>query len=557
MLQKIFILLLATTVAIQASAQGLRENFYVKVLSEELNRNINKLHLPDLEKPFFLAYTLRNQFSYRINAERGQITSNYRQPVHTKMASVKLRVGNYHRNFDYMMYGGSFINLPDEDDADEIKRLLWLETDRAYKNNSGQYSSFMAGLKRLTINKEELALDDLSQIKPIVQDLGSAAPVSVHQTKWEDVMRKLSAIFDAYPDLTSSYCTISFNNYEDYLVSNEGTIIRKPGGYISFMAYAATADDDGDNYSDVYSITVKDIEELPSTEILSKEINEIITNIKNKQQAKAFDGAYMGPVLFEGNAVIDLVNQSFMTALSTKRKSILGYDNFGTDYEDKLGQKLISADLTLTARPALTTFSGKKTTGSFAIDDEGVKPPDSLVLIKNGILKNLLNGRTPTKKFPISQGFSQSMTGRSYGPGVLQLTSTNITPADSMKQRLIKAAKDEGLKEAYIIKNFAFNSMDIYRLDITTGKEEAVNECKITPVGMRGLRRFITASNRQQLHNMPEQSIIVPQSIIINEVEIEKQTSTSKPKPIIVSNPLLTQKQVPAKKTRKKKAATM
>ncbi|MCH5597428.1 hypothetical protein [Niabella ginsengisoli] len=181
----LFLLLVAAFGSSTIIAQDLTDNFYVKVLNQELQRNIKRLHLPDLEKPFFIAYNLRNQYSYSLNSERGEITSSVKTPVNNKSVSVKLRVGDYHRNFDYMMYDGYFVGLPDEDDADEYRRLLWLETDRAYKNNARQYSSFVSSLKRVTVDEKELALDDFAKIPVVTKDFGVAQPINVNTSEWE------------------------------------------------------------------------------------------------------------------------------------------------------------------------------------------------------------------------------------------------------------------------------------------------------------------------------------------------------------------------------------
>jgi hypothetical protein len=204
----------------------------------------------------------------------------------------------------------------------------------------------------------------------------------------------------------------------------------------------------------------------------------------------------------------------------------------------------VASELTVTAVPSLKTVNGKHTTGYYQVDDEGVVPADSLVLIEAGILKNLLNGRTPTRKFPRSQGFGQSFMGRNYNAGVLKLTSAKTVNADSMQARLLQLAKEEGLTVAYMVKDLSFNSPEIYRIDVASGKTEMVNECKITPLNMKSLRRFIMASDKQQLENSSDYSIVAPESMIINEIEIEQNETTTKPKPIIVSNPLLDKKSI-------------
>lgn len=550
-----FLLLIAAFTGSALLAQDLKDNFYVKVLNEELQRNIKRLHLPDLEKPFFIAYNLRNQYAYSLNGERGEITTIVKTPVNKRSASVKLRVGDYHRNFDYMMYDSYFINLPDEDNADEYRRLLWLETDKAYKNNSRQYSSFISSLKRVNVDEKELALDDLSRITPVIKDFGAAQAINVNTEQWEQRLRALSALFNDDANITNSYCRLTVSSYEDYLVSSEGSVIRHPGNYVTFAAYGAASDEKGNTFSSSYTVTVSTIEELPSAGVLEARVKEVIAKIREKAQAKPFEGSYIGPVLFTGDAVSDIVAQCFTQPLQARRKSILGYGSGETDYEEKLGQKLVSSDLTITAVPSLRSFNGKHATGYYPVDDEGVVPADSMVLIQRGILKALLNGRTPTQRFLQSQGFARSFIGRNYNAGVLRLTSASTTGIDSMQAKLLQLAKEEGLSVAYIVKDLSFNNPEIYKVNVAEGTVEMVNECKITPLNLRSLRRFVTASDKMQLNNTPEFSMVVPESIIVNEIEIEKNEITSKPKPIIVSNPLLDKPVAGSKPGKAKKKA--
>jgi len=111
-----------------------------------------------------------------------------------------------------------------------------------------------------------------------------------------------------------------------------------------------------------------------------------------------------------------------------------------------------------------------------------------------------------------------------------------------MEARLLRLAREEGLPFAYIVKDISFGSPEIYRVEVASGKIEMVNECRITPLNIRSLRRFVIASDRFRLENASGYSVVAPESIIINEIEIEKNETTAKPKPIIVSNPLLDKK---------------
>jgi len=536
-------------------AQELRDNFYVKVLSEELNRNIRRLSLPDLGKPFFISYKLRNMVSQTIRAERGRIVTPFPDPVETKTASVKLLVGDYHRNFDYLFDDGSYVMLPDENNADEFRRLLWLETDRAYKATAQQYNATMAALKRVTVDQKELDLHDLSKIDPVVKDLGGLPTISATGVeRWRSLLQKLSALFVAYPQITTSSCYLTINNAEEYLVSSEGTIIREPVSQIALTLSAAMPGDDGSNIFETHNEYVNRIDELPDYKTLEETTRKMISRILERDKASKFEGSYLGPVLFEGESLANLISGFFRYGLGVTRKSILYPDNSTTFYEDKIGQKLIASGLSLTALPHLKVYEGRHTTGAFEVDYNGVTPVDSLELIRSGVLKSLLNGRTPTRKFLEPGGFASGE--RSYSAGVLRLTADTVAALNDMKKQLVKAAKEEGLPYAYIVRdvNVSYGQAPyLYRIDTATLKEEMLTGFKFTSLNMRSLRRFIIASDQMRLWNQSLYSVICPQSMIIGEIELEAENSVVKAKPIIVSNPLLDQKPAPEKRKQKKR----
>ncbi|MBO9595890.1 MAG: hypothetical protein J7599_23505 [Niabella sp.] len=551
MLKKILLSAAAFFFFLITDAQELRDNFYVKALSQELNRNIQQLRLPDLGKPFFISYKLRNTVSQTIRAERGRIVTVHYGPSETKTASVKLLVGDYHRNFDYLFNDGSFILLPDENNTDEYRRLLWLETDRVYKMTAQQYNATMAALKRVTVDQKELDLPDLAKIEPVVKDYGAIPAISGVE-RWKPLLEKLSALFTAYPQITSSACYLAINNGEEYLVSSEGSIIRKPVSQITLTISASMQGKEASNIFETYNESVVKMEELPDYKTLEDTTRALIRKILERDNAPRFEGSYLGPVLFEGVSLSDLISGFFRYSLGVNRKSILYPDNSTTFYEDKLGQKLIASGLTLTALPRLKTYNGRHTTGAFDIDYDGVIPPDSLVLIQNGVLKNLLNGRTPTQKFRGPGGFASGE--HSYSAGVLKLTADVVVPLSNMKKELVKAAREEGLPYAYIVRgvNVSYGQVPyLYRVDTATMKEELLTGFKFTNLNMRSLRRFIAAADQQRLWNQSLYSVICPQSMIIGEIELEAENSVVKAKPIIVSNPLLDQEQAAEKQKSK------
>ena len=104
----------------------------------------------------------------------------------------------------------------------------------------------------------------------------------------------------------------------------------------------------------------------------------------------------------------------------------------------------------------MKAYQGTELTGNFEVDAEGIVPPAELLLVKNGILVNQLNGRTPTKDVPNSNGHMRGSLygGKMIAPGILDMEVTEgaLTNAE-LKQKLIQLAKEDNLEYAYILRS--------------------------------------------------------------------------------------------------------
>ena len=105
---------------------------------------------------------------------------------------------------------------------------------------------------------------------------------------------------------------------------------------------------------------------------------------------------------------------------------------------------LAGAGLLLAAN--LKTYQGSELIGNFDSDAEGVVPKDTLVLVENGILKSLYNGRTPTRNIKGSNGhwrykFRGGILTSDLGPGVLFITAKEGKPLDKLKKTLSRLLK--------------------------------------------------------------------------------------------------------------------
>ncbi|MGA2297646.1 MAG: metallopeptidase TldD-related protein [FCB group bacterium] len=283
-------------------------------------------------------------------------------------------------------------------------------------------------------------------------------------------------------------------------------------------------------------------------------------------------------------------------------QQFLGFMNQSKDksLEDKIGKKVISNTLSVKVNAQMSKMNDINLIGSYKVDAEGVVPNEELVLIDKGILKTFLNGRTPSLNVKQSNGHcgyrlldNALFTG--VGPSVIIVTSSETESRDGLKKKLIEKAKENGLKYTYIIKkvkcsntgasegfdlssimSFAGNMQKkgglskpicINRINTETGVEELVRGASIDGLTINSLKKVIGASNNNYIYNTlhtessggfggifsfamdiageatsglngKPASIILPDALLIDEVDIQKETRAVTSRKPIVENPV-------------------
>lgn len=182
-------------------------------------------------------------------------------------------------------------------------------------------------------------------------------------------------------------------------------------------------------------------------------------------------------------------------------------------------------------------YKGQVLDGYFPIDSEGVSPAKELILIKNGILKNMLNDRIPTlknshsnghKRFSINSTFNKPPFDRpsmQVFPGVIHFTAQETFTEAELKQKLIEAARKAGLKYAYIINSSANN--DGIRVYVEDGREELVRGIYYPVHSYEVFKNILGASEEEYISTgwsrASISSYILPKSILFEKLEISKK----------------------------------
>jgi len=167
------------------------------------------------------------------------------------------------------------------------------------------------------------------------------------------------------------------------------------------------------------------------------------------------------------------------------------------------------------------------------------------VVISHGLLKTLLNNRTLTSP-------SQRANGFSNGPGVIEVTSAIADNEKQLKDKLLAKAKAAGLDYAIIIRDRSLMGtgfMVVNKVYVDDGREEPVRQVYIESFEMRHLKKIGGVSQKSSAYNVSQNpmgggdpgalvSLIVPDQILIDELDIKPMSLPSFHQEEFVSNPL-------------------
>ncbi|HBX51900.1 MAG: hypothetical protein A2275_12275 [Bacteroidetes bacterium RIFOXYA12_FULL_35_11] len=597
------ILIIASLICFLVNIATAQEPVILKAMKEELKRNIENLKLEKLRKPFFISYTIADAKALQINASLGSVIlseeKQFRKQENTVLVGDNTRTcDNYLDENTIWFWERDDMSIPLGNDVNAIKRALWLVTDHRYKTATAKYEAKISSIQQQNLADEEKNLADFStapQQKLILQ----SPTFTIDKAKLENTAKELSAIMKTYNDIFSSGVNIFVYQADVYFTNTDLSEVKYPAVIVALQAYVKTQASDGEPLADhvfYYTLSQND---LPSMEIMKKDIKTMADNITALRKAPVIAEAYSGPVLFEGEAAAEILVQKFFsgtTSLVGNRKPILSNPTLaqmaGDMYKDNgieplLNKKLVSRDLTIKAIPGLKEYNGIKLVGSYEIDAEGVKPDKELVLVDNGVLKNLLNDRVPSTKVLQSNGhkrftFNGGGISTVTGPGVISFTTSKGMTKDELMKKMFAAAKEEDLEYVYIVrkiknlnagipeenemiffggegqekKDAVSTPFQVYRVSVKDGKEELVRSVEISGLTVKSFKKTLGFSNKEYVYNtlikgkksnydtyrwplagIPS-SFILPDAILFEELDLQKEKRAVTKKLPVVENPV-------------------
>lgn len=554
----LFIAIFLISSEAKLNSQVAADSIIMSAMRDELYRNLHGLNAKDLDKPFFIAYTIADAEQVQIMATLGSLILSDKHKY--KDWRVRLMVGNYEINDENFSSAQPeetvirpSIDMPIDNDYLGIRRSLWHTTNNVYFSAAQTYKNKMAQIEHKQLEESDLEIADFSRAPVVKKYIYSKTPE--YQTEiLEEKVKILSEIFKDYPDIYASSVALNVFQSTVYFINSEGTEVQFPFNITTLSVQAGTLSNDSERLNRNITYTVFLPDELPDNEEIDRDARKMIENLLELKSSERFDDNYYGPALITGYVAAETFERFLFSgsdALIASRENLQSSNQMNIYYEQadnalqsRINKSIISKDLTITAEPFLREYQNTPLLGTFKVDAEGVIPPEKLILVKNGILETLLNGRTPSRQVPQSNGhmrFSYDMRGlnKQIGPGVIRIQNSNPVPENEMKKQLLEIAKSEGLDYAIIIKSLEIGGSDkpfnFYKVDVETGEETLIRSTRLKNLTLQSLRRSVVFSDSLMVHNtlllltgkssnglvgVPS-SFIVPHTLLLSDIELE------------------------------------
>ena len=521
-----------------------------RAMQDEMQRSLSRLQMDELQKPYFIAYTVADSVSSYYMAEFGTLSS-VSDPYRNRKAKAEVRVGD--KSFDSSLFVGdpygSYEPIAGHSaaygDYDSLRYSLWRLTDAAYKNALDSYAKKEAFVQSRNITE---LYDDLVPAPSIQQDYAGRT-ASFDNEKAKNLVRRLSALFREYPDIAASNVSIYHKNAKNYFLNSEGSRFSKIScsGALSFHASALAQD--GHILSASDKIEFCDAEkELPGYDSLAEKARKLAQRLSLNVKSETIK-AYIGPVLFEKGAAGKFLEGLFVNNVANPREIWKAESQWSPGYiysrsgdlNERLGMRVFPPFISVYDDPSQETYNGIYLLGSYKADDEGV-PAERVMLVNRGILKDYYRFRAQTKDFSASNGHgrasvSENITG---GPGNVFIwpdeTSSHVIPSSDMKAKLMELCKEQELEYGLIVRylgglNSAFGAYKVY----ADGHEEPAHSLLFTGLGLRSLRDIAYVSKEKNVYSLnwsPDASLIHP-DIIVMEMEVKKSLQKPPKKPYL------------------------
>ncbi len=552
----------------------------MRSLVDELARSMS-IQMEDLEKPYFIQYTVDDSIVYQMSANYGDITSSDRSRSRDFYSQV--RVGSFELDSTNFTGGGGFrfggggagggrAGLPLDEDYVAIRQSIWWATDQDYKDSVETLTKKRAYMRDKNLQDRP---NDFAKAS-VVQQIEPTARIDFDRRAWEENLRKISARFNKYKQIQDSNVVLLVGAGNTYIVNSEGTRLRTPDILAMLTVTAELQAQDGMKISDSLNYHGKTSQDLPQIDKVLGDIDKMVGSMSEVANAPILE-RYTGPVLFDSLAAAQMFRTMLADGLAgrvdpvgTQRRGLTGAGSL----EKKLGQRMLPDSFQVYDDPTVAKVGNTHLLGHYRYDDEGVQA-QRVDLVVDGTLKTMVMSRVPTKKLSGSNGHARRSPGGGSAQSAIAclfIEDKSGVSDEELKAKLIEAAREEGLDyglRVACVRTAGLGSsrsdimaifrrmqrgggqtslgdpVYLYKVFVDGGREELVRGCEFGQIKIRDLKHIVAAGNDPAVYNYigigmggytAATSIVAP-AVLAEELELSKIEQEHE-KPPILKTPL-------------------
>jgi predicted Zn-dependent protease len=522
------------------------------ILGQELDRNFRVLKEKGEPAPYFLSFAVTEEESGAVSANLGALTHSGESKG--RYLDVSIRVGspkldNYHRVRGDRASFTAGTPLVLDDNPSAIRRRLWLDTDRAYRQAAERL------IKIRTNSQVKVAEADTSDDFSAEQPSSAVEPEGRFYwdpEQWSIRVRKLSREFAKYPGVLNGSVSAQARFETRHFVSSEGAKLRHGRGFARVAIVASGRAADGMDLVTTESFEAVIHDGLPKDDVIARAVRKAAEELTALLKAPVVD-PFVGPAILSGRASGVFFHEIFGHRIEGHRQKD---ETEGQTFTKSVGQKVLPDFLSVVFDPTKKRAGGIDLNGWYRYDDEGIAARPVQV-VESGVLRTFLMSRSPIEGFQQSNGHGRRQPGLEVvsRQSNLLVESAKQVPEAELRKLLVaeirRQNKPYGLYFQQVTGGFTTTSraglqafkvipLLVYRVYPDGRPDELVRGADIVGTPLASFAKILATSDRLDVFNgyCGAESGNVPVSavspaLLVSEIEIEKKQKSQDRPPLL------------------------
>ena len=519
-------------------------------MQAELGRSVQTFGAQE-PPAYYLSYTITDTQRVNVSGSNGALLNS--DENRNRWLEVSVRAGSYQLDNTHKVgerqsqSGGPGTSVPTDDDSEVLRRAIWLETDKQYRNASEELIKIKTG-KEVKVDSIEGRAPDFSREDPRTS-IGSQVSIAVDRKPWEDRVRTYTGAFRDSAAIINSIVTFTAQAQNVYQVTSEGTQLQFGQIRYRLELFIQGKAPDGMDIDRFYNFDWVNPSDAPDDQAVAAAQASMRREMEGLVKAPINDPT-VGPALLTGRAAAVFFHEVFGHRAEGHRQKDVAE---GQTFAKKVGEPILPDFLSIFDDTTMKKLGSQDLLGYYQFDDEGV-PAQRVTLVDHGVLKNFEMSRSPLVGFPHSNGHGRRQIGATpvSRQGNLIVQSSKTLTNAQLRAKLIELIKSQGKPFGLLIDDiaggFTFTGrgqpqafqvlpLVVYKVFADGRPDELVRGVDIVGTPLAALTKIVATGDTPEVFNgyCGAESGSVPvaaasPAILTSELEVQKkETSTDRP----------------------------